>query len=520
MILNHYEPDDFGTGPFITVKSSNLLSGREMLVAESPGSCLTQNEHTSWVYPSQRPQMQTVELSTIDQVVVRCWSSYVLCFSQPDDLSNKQIFEYLTDGLQKTIDQFPFITGRLIPKKNEKAGSLEIAIDPNSAVQFGYRDISTSEIDLTFEKLKQYDFAPELIESAELQIAPSPDSITEAPHNPVFLAQATFIRGGIILFFAHSHQIADVTGTNSFMRTWSENTSAAAAGRAPCVSETLRDASLTNDRRRLSDGDTVDPSVSPNCFPMVIEDTPSPSPRASLEGKSPNLAQNPSLIWHMDRAQLQQLKELASPEGEAYISTLDAVNALFWRAICRSRQLSEKSVPNTRMYFVCDVRRKLDPPLRPDSACNATMKLYAAQACENIQGEDLVTSLKQAAFSIRQAINEFSPSRFETWVSYVKSAPSYWSLKPKEQLQNGPDIVVTDHSKVSAYHYVWGPLGRIERIRNPWWARSAPKPFSQVTLMPRLPDNGLEILTNLDTAISDRLLADEDLGQFATIRCS
>lgn len=476
-------------------------------------------ESVSWIQPNQKFEQQVIDLSIIDQVVVRCWSSYVLCFSNSDDHSNSQTFEYLKEGLQRTIEQFPFIAGSLVPKKDAKEGSLEIVLSPGSGVAFYHRDISRSS-KLTFREMERNHFPPTMIESSELQIGPSVQEIESAPHNPVFLAQATFISGGVILFMAHSHQIADVTGTNSIMRTWAQNVTAAASGHDPVISDSLRQASLYSDRRRISRGDISDRSISINTFPMLVEDTPPPSPKHEPANVCGKLEQNVSVIWHFKSSQLEDLKSLASPkEHGTYISTLDAVNALYWRTVCRARHLAEKEVLETRMYFVCDVRRKLEPPLRSDSTCNATMKLFATQACGDIQQQDLATSLSKAAFSIRQAICSFSTSQFETWVSYVKSAPSFWSLKPKERLQSGPDIVVTDHSKVNVYQFEWGPLGSIKRIRNPWWARSTPKPYSQVTLMPRLPDGSLEVLTNFDDRTNAQLLADPELSRFAAVRC-
>lgn len=432
-------------------------------------------------------------------------------------MAPQELFTLLKKGLQSTIDQFPFIMGSLMLKNDmaAKGGALEIHINPESGVQFGYRNI-TETCNMTFESLQSQQFALKIIEDAELQILPSPDEIDRSPHKPVFIAQATFIPGGVILFFAHSHQITDVTGTNAIMKCWSENMVAAADGLAPRISEPLRQASVQVDRHRLDDTTSVT-NITPHLsFPMVIEDTPPPSPRQ----RPYKSEQNPSLIWHMSVKSLEKLKEFASPEqGEGYISTLDAVNALFWRAICRSRQLSEGTVSDTKMFFVCDIRTKLSPPLRQDSTCNAAMKLHATQSWTDLLDRDLQKSLCTAATSVRQAICNFEPRMFEAWIAYVKSAPSFWSLKNKERLTSGPDIVVTDHSKVSVYKYVWGPLGQTKRIRNPWWNRSSPKPFSQVTLMPRLENGDLEILTNLSQQMNERMLEDQELAQFVAFRC-
>lgn len=511
MIFNQIEADSYQAGPFGLYKT---LSTSKEVVNEFA------EEFVSWTQPAQPFETKVVNLSVIDQAVVRCWSSYVLCFQMPPDQSSRQIFGYLKQGLQETIEQFPFISGSLATKDGAKEGSLQVNIGPESGVAFGFRDLSQLPIanDLTFEKLRQCHFPPSMVESPELCIAPDAKTIESAVRQPVFLAQATFVRGGVLLFFAHSHQIADVTGTNSIMRTWSQNVSAITTGVTPHISEALRQSSLDADRRRLSNGD-VDKSIPESSFPMVIDR--SDVGTRPLPAKVPNQDQNPSMIWYVDKARLQDLKNLARPiEGkDAYISTLDALNALMWRAICRARRLRERGIPISRLFFVCDIRSKLQPPIRPDSTCNATMKLHAAQACADIQDQDLATSLAACASSIRLAIRNFSQSLFETWIAYVKSAPSFLSLKAKENLCHGPDVVVTDHSKVSAYQYVWGPLGSIERIRNPWWARSMPKPYSQVTLMPRLRDGGLEILTNFEEEVNHRLLEDPELRQFASIRC-
>jgi len=511
MIFSRVTEEDYQVSPFGLYKT--FLASK---VEVDPVT----DDFVSWTQSSQPLESQTVRLSVIDQAVVRCWSSYLLCFEKTSRHSNQEIFSQLRAGLQKTIQQFPFIAGELVPDKDGKEGSLQVNIGPDSGVAFGFRDISKFSIaaDLTFEKLRQHDFHPSLMEGPELHIAPDPKTINSLPRQPVFLAQATFVHGGVLLFMAHSHQIADVTGTNSFMRRWSENVSAIASGFEPQISTALRDCSMGTDRQRLSHGH-FDASIPESSFPMLITraDTSTKAPKARHVSQE----QNPSLIWHMDSAHLQLLKDLAQPtEDDEYISTLDAVNALFWRTVCRARQLSERDISSSRLFFVCDIRSKLQPPMRPDSTCNATMKLHATQTSTDIQDQDLQASLSRSASSIRRAIQSFSPSQFETWISYVKSAPSFFSLQAQESLRYGPDIVVTDHSKVGAYSHTWGPLlGSIARIRNPWWARSAPKPFSQITYMPRLKDGGLEILTNFGQEINEWLLEDHELKQFASIRC-
>lgn len=522
MIITHAQPKFEHFRLFSKLSASN--DPQEVKKDELP------EEFVTHVQPTQQTQAHVVDLSVIDQAVVRCWSSYVLCFSTPEGYTNHELFNHFKDGLSKTIDQFPFIAGELQPKKNAKEGSLEVIIRPDSSVAFGFRDISNLPIahNMTFEELKGFDFPPSMLESQQLGIYPDPQLTLNNPRQAVFLAQATFVKGGAFLFFAHSHQIADVTGTNSIMRAWSENMSAAAWGEKPRFSQALRDSSLYDDRRRLSDSDRVDPQIPESDFPLRIDHNYA-RPGMKRQKSTPaypkdvnQREQNPSMIWRMSPEQLQNLKRLAWPsqkEATNYISTLDAVNALMWRAISRARRLRQRDISSSTMFFVCDVRTKLSPPLRSDSTCNATMKLNTVQSSASLQNDDLSTALRKSASSIRAAICDFTPSKFETWVSYVKSAPSFFSLKPNEQLTHGPDIIVTDHSKVAAYSYQWGPLGNISRIRNPWWARSFPKPNSQVTLMPRLQDGGLEILTNVEEHIGRQLLADPELRQWASILC-
>jgi hypothetical protein len=497
--------------------SGSQRLSRENSLQSFHGSCVA-DEH--WVRPSFPVDSHTMKLSIIDQCEVRCWSSYVLCFKLGSGECSWQTYKHLCEGLSHTLYQFPFLAGR-ISFKDQVKGTLQLEVGPDPAVRFDYRDLSQpDDHDLPplarYDRLRAEKFPPSTLET--LEVAPPPQ-LYPVEGSPVFIAQANFVRGGLLLFFAHSHQVADATGTGSIMRTWSRNTAEAARGSPPTISTELRDASV--DRSRLDEG-LEDLSV-PETSWATKKDEPlsctASSWRHELSIAQCQKNQNTSIMWYVGPECLKLLKKLAYPPNdgnERWVSTGDALTALLWRQISKARRLHETDIDKTTLYFVCDVRSRLSPPLRSDSVCNATMKLFASQSPKGFQLE-LSTSLQQAAYQIRQAICGFTPARYQRWIGFLQSASTLSSLKPRERLNGGPDMVVTDHSKVSAYSFEWGPLGKIDCMRKLWWARS--EAYSQCTIMPRLPDEGLEILTNFEEEINERLKGDREFSEFIQYRC-
>lgn len=459
----------------------------------------------SWVHPACAVQPAHMKLSIIDQCVVRCWSSYVLSFSVSEGQSFMQIHQNLSEGLARTLAQFPFLAGRISFKDIEK-GTLELNIREDAAVRFNFRDISTQGID--FAQLVDARFPPSALNA--LDVAPLPEPYP-LDGSPVFIAQANFVQGGLLLFFAHSHQVADATGTSSIMNTWASHTAAAEKGYPVTISASLREASM--DRSRLDDS-IPHADIPESTWATGMQKNARPSARLSSWAPGP-VKNNPSTIWYVKPEGLEKLKEIAYPE-EGYISTCDALAALLWRQISKARELSKKGILDSTLYFVCDVRNRLSPPIRSDAICNATMKMLARQPSENFDME-MSLSLQKAALGIRAAILGFSTTKYQKWIGYLQSAPTLNCLKPREKLTGGPDMVITDHSKVLAYPLQWGSLGKIACMRKLWWSRS--QPDSQCTILPRLPDGGMEVMTNFESDITEKMRLDPEFGQFLEFRC-
>jgi trichothecene 3-O-acetyltransferase len=481
---------------------SNLSSG-----VSSPRSTRASSVPDDfWVHPACAIEPSNMKLSIIDQCVVRCWSSYVLSFPLGEGQSYLQIYQQLSDGLARTLAQFPFLAGRISFKDIAK-GTLDLNIREDAAVRFNFRDISS--YGLEFSQLEAEHFPPSVLNA--LDVAPLPEPYP-LDGSPVFVAQANFVRGGLLLFFAHSHQVADATGTSSIMNTWAHHTAAAEQECSITISESLLEVSM--DRSRLDDA-LANTDIPESTWATGMDKNARPSARVNAWTPGP-VKNNPSTIWYVTPDALKRVKEIAYPRGGGYTSTCDALAALLWRQISKARELSRRGVGESRLYFVCDVRGRLSPPIRKDAVCNATMKMFASQSSNNFDLE-MSASLRMAAVSIRAAILGFSTTRYQKWIGYLQSAPTLNSLKPREKLAGGPDMVITDHSKVSAYPLQWGPLGKIAYIRKLWWSRS--EPDSQCTIMPRLPDGGMEVLTNFEEEITEKLKCDPEFLEFLEYRC-
>ena len=196
-------------------------------------------------------------------------------------------------------------------------------------------------------------------EAADLPMIIAKDVDTPGPVVAAF--QATFIEGGVIMGSAISHQVSDGLGVDAFCATWSAYSKEATTGEPA----------------------NLDPNIPPqNLFTAA---RPSSEEWEKLRGKYPSLKYNTeppppppadfvppvvtTRVFHFPKSKLAQLKAECSvglpKDGVEFVSSYDAVAALWWRAMLRARRsyVHYNDEAKTSAVHAVNLRKRVEEPV-------------------------------------------------------------------------------------------------------------------------------------------------------------
>jgi hypothetical protein len=283
--------------------------------------------------------------------------------------SKQKIIDILRSGLQSLADNFPWTAGQvLLIDGIYRIQSLEPT--PRLVIQ----DSSEKQ---SLEMLEASQFPFSLLDESFLSARPtlsfairSGADIASDPSSPIFLVQATFIKGGLLLTFVAQHNVLDMTSQSQLM-VWLDK-----ACRGEGFSEEeIKNGNPVGDERKM-----VIPMLDERKGEVVSEEVESriailPPPPANTGSMPP-----PKCKWAyflFPSSSLKALKELAAStipsNAKSHISTDDALSAFIWQRITHARLQTHlasisKGDPSLSSTFAraVDPRRHLSssyPPL-------------------------------------------------------------------------------------------------------------------------------------------------------------
>lgn len=324
------------------------------------------------------------------------------------------------------------------------------------------------------------------------------------PPQPVMRAQASFVKGGLLLSVGIHHAVGDATALDTIVGTWAQNTAAANGSGSFSTYD-----SPSHDREPLMNGISGAPlSDFPEyqLIPAAILQPPQMPP------------QLPSLATHVFCLSPQALAKLKS--SAAAFSTNDALCAFLWSRMTVARWTGGASSPqddiknkSSSMWYAINIRSRTSPPLPPTylgngSMCTTTEPLAAT----TLLGDN---GLTQAATTIRKSLVAFnSPNRVPLTIGLLSSRPDPTDFALPFNAFLGPNVVATSWADVKVYERNWGALGFIDSMRVPGEGSDG-----NIIILPRLRDGSLEAVVGLESEAMSRLLADEQFNQFAK-RCA
>ena len=433
--------------------------------------------------------------------LLKIYTQISLCFPVPDESSRPAIINTLTKGLERLTAGFPWVAGQVV-NSGSNEGNPDIlkitALDP--LPRLVVKDLRDDPSMPTMSALRQANFPFRMLD--ENVIAPR-NTLPGGPNeekSPVFLLQANFLTGGLVLTIVGAHPAMDMTGQGQLIDLLSK-----ACRGEEFTSEELKFGNLPrHDLVPLLDDDyTPGPEVEHQIVKPATSDPPSTTaPPANCSWK----------YFTFPAASLTAIKSLAAesttlPPG-GFISTDDALSAFIWQSIIRARLPRLDPIATTTLCRAVDVRHAFNlPDTYAGLMQNINYHPYTIADLVSLplgvvaSGLRLALDPAQLAYRTRALATVLTRSADKSIVSFAAKVDS------------STDLMMSSWSKLDCYELDFGlGLGKPECVRRPQFT-----PYECLSyLMPKRRDGEVTYGVSLRDEDMERLRGDEEFKKFAT----
>ena len=440
----------------------------------------------------------------------RLYTQICICFSVTDTSSYSVITGTLTTGLERLLASFPWLAGQVVNEGLGKGNSGIFRIkqwdkSPPLIVKDRRHDPSIPTMDALRQANFPFSMLDESIIAPRKTLPGSPDEPLSDPA-PVFLLQATFITGGLLLTFVGNHQTMDMTGQGQVIDLFAK----------ACHNEQFTDEELSCGnlaRRNLIPFLDDSYEQGSELAHQIAKPTPSSS---TLSAANDQLAPSstPECTWayfSFEPSSLTILKELATrtrtlPFG--HISTDDALTAFIWQSIMCARSPRSSPTVEVTLARAVDVRRYLlIPPTYPGVVNNMTYHTYTLP---RLLGEPLgdITSQLRSAIDPRTSNLGYNTRALATLLNRTQDKKN---IDVTATLDLAVDIMVSSWAKLDCYKLDFNlGLGKPDSVRRPQF----PPVESLIYLMPKRLDGEITVGICLRNEDMERLRVDEEFAKY------
>lgn len=486
---------------------------------------------------------RNIPLSPFDNVMARYYGKFIIGFSIEPRKSPDTVFEYLERSFSATIEQLPFLAGRLAlrsPSPTHTAyGELEIRLSTNPdnkymprlqrkdlGLEIDYQDIMDEglpESTLDGELLLPAAFRPDLENGAD-----------------ILVAQCNFVQGGCFLGVGLYHSVCDGSGLNTIMKLWAENCRLLqtedrvnhrfALGPESFDRGLLKKVWLAEGNEEI-EAEAVDTAEGLwrllGLNPMSLSNTkesfaPDAPSKASFSG-FPTMETG---IFYVSRASFAKLKASVSSntvDQDENLSANDALTALLWRCIMKARVRQEDpDLANLTAVLdtTVDGRAQFSEKLPPSYLGNIILINTARLAASQLTAPS--TPLSQIARDVRKSLNQITRSRVHSAFAIASCIPDYTRLTFPFATFEGAEVCITSLLNIPLFELNFGPAfgndGRPESVRPP--REEFDKICRRVMVLPLRTHGGFEIMITLMDHEMQKLRKDPEFTEYAKFCCN
>ncbi|KAL8641419.1 MAG: hypothetical protein Q9228_001763 [Teloschistes exilis] len=305
-----------------------------------------------------------------------------------------------------------------------------------------------------------------------------PDRYTDTDVTPVFIVQANFIPGGLVLCFSGMHNLMDGNGLGAVVKLF------AIISRGETVpSELLESANF--DRTQL---------------PVSLKPGQSSLPHPEVAPKKKDAAKSPPSTWSYFSISPSNLERLKA-EGSLNSTTNDVITAFVWRVMTRARFPSLPSeAKGSLLLRATNGRRILDPPISSSYLGN-----IITCSCNRIPVKTLIEApLSEIAQAVRKETNRITDNHVRSFATLIEKEPDRSKLV-FDMDDPEADALISSWATLPVWQDFGQALGKPEFVRRPTGG-----PWRGVCyMMPKRPDGGIDLLINLSEQEMKRLRENE-----------
>lgn len=427
------------------------------------------------------------------QPFLKIYTQICFCFPMAEDVSHSAIINTLTNGLERLTASFLWIAGQVVNEGASEDSTGVFKIKPLERIpRLVVKDLRSDSSMPTMDALRQAEFPMSMLDEELIcpcRTIPLPGTLDGLP---VFLVQANFVTGGLLLSLVAEHGAMDMTGQGQIIR---------------LLSKACRDEPFTAEE--VSTGNRARHDIIP-----LLDDSYEPGPELShqiMNFSTPPAppAKSTWAYFSFQASSLATLKSLAMetvPSG--YVSTDDALTAFIWQSVARARL--PRLDPETESTFAraVDVRRFLGiPHSYPGLIQNMT---YHTSALQKLVQEPLgiVASRLRAAVDPETSALGYNSHALATFLNRTLDK-TIFSFSATLDLST--DMMLSSWARVDCYDLDFGlGLGNPEAVRRPRF-----DPFeSLMYLMPKTPHGEITAAICLRDEDMEILRADEEFTRY------
>ncbi|KAL0933415.1 transferase family protein [Colletotrichum truncatum] len=499
----------------------------------------TKSRHIDSSHVDKTANSITTQLSVFDLIPPRVYIKFIVYLPLQPKVSFERAFAHLQAGLRETLQQFPFLNGRIFPRDERepgwRPGHIVASYSPSgsnkedSPRQLIFKDLSKTLPD--FEDLRDAGFEFSAFEDELVLSAPFVPDLTGGAD--VFLAQANFVNGGCILATGFHHSASDATGMVTAMRAWAEHCRSLGQSDANICSWITPESFDRNLLERLWSKTPAKPVSEiprdtwgflgfqpPDAEDEVPTSTTSPSaPSRTME----------SSIFYISPENFKKLKQEVLGDGQngTGLSANDALLALFWRALMKARYKAaiaagQTTPPDEISYLESPVdgRPDFDPALPSSYAGNLVIVNKVPMPVVELAAP--TTSLRDVALRIRSQAAKVSPELVKDAFTLMREVSDYTKLKHAFTRLDGFDVMITSVlllplDKINFGAEIFDNDGKPESLRPLMDAFNAN--FRLCMVLPMKSHGGIELLVSLFDDEMEQLMKDEEFAEFAAFCC-
>lgn len=286
-----------------------------------------------------------------------CWDTYtvvVLGFPEQHGSSRDEVLATLDSSALRLLSAYPFLAGQVVKRgqTSTNSGTYEIIPYPPHQNKSPVRRKDCTQLCPPYEEIEKAD-APFAMLDGDI-LCPMKGmgyQYDETTELPVFIVQANFIKGGLLLCFASMHNALDMNGQGIVMKMF------AAAGRGEDFDPSMVKAGN-------QDADTIVPLLQPGEAALSHESMRRPSTLSVTGGHNGLQRRAPWAYWRFSGDKLAELKKIAS-SGRSWVSTNDAITAFFVQRLTAVRIAAGrvKADEDVHLQRPVDSRSRLRPPV-------------------------------------------------------------------------------------------------------------------------------------------------------------